>query len=141
MSESKFFYNGYELIITVDESSYNGECEKLEYYARDEEIGSLITNFKSYIDHKKKKELPDKTLRDIKANLDLFEKETKEIFSRFHRYLISQGFVFRIKGKYETTSYCAIHGNFLKEWEADNWDDSIPDWAEIAVTYEVYKAK
>ena len=141
MSESKFSYEDYELTITLDAPSYKGECEELEYYARESNIGSLITHFRDFIDNKKEKQLSEKQLKELKSNINLFEKETREINSSFHNYLLSQGFVFKAKGEYEERSFCAIHSNFLKEWEKYNWDESIPDWAEIGVTYEVYRAK
>ena len=142
MSESFFFYEGYELIITPDEPGYSGECKKFEYYARDSNIGSLITQFKSFIDdNKKEKQLSEKQLKELESNINLFEKETRKIDSGFHKYLLSQGFVFRTKEEYEEKSFCAIQSNFLKEWEKYNWDESIPDWAEIEVTHAVYRAK
>ena len=141
MSVSFFFYEGYELTITPDAPGYKGECKKLEYYTRDPDMGSLITQFKSFIDNKKEKQLSDKQLKELKSNINLFEKEAREIDSRFHNYLLSQGFVFRTKGEYEEKSFCAIHSNFLKEWEANKGGGSIPDWAEIEVTYEVYRIK
>lgn len=139
MSVSFFFYEGYELTITLDEPGYKGECEKLKYYTRDSDMGSLITQFKSFIDNRKEKQLSEKQLKEIKSNINFFLKETREIDSRFHNYLLSQDFIFKAKGEYEERSFCAVHNNFLKEWEADKWGDSIPDWAEIKVTYEVYK--
>ena len=141
MSVSFFFYEGYELTITPDEPGYKGECEKLKYYTRDSDMGSLITQFKSFIDNKKEKQLSEKQLKELKSNINLFEKEAREIDSRFHNYLLSQGFIFRKKEGYDEEKFCAIHSNFLKEWEKYNWDESIPDWAEIEVTYEVYSAK
>ena len=71
MSESFFFYEGYELTITPDEPGYSGECEKLKYYTRDSDMGSLITQFKSFVDNKKEKQLSSKQLKELKSNINL----------------------------------------------------------------------
>ena len=80
MSESRFSYEGYELIITPDEPGYKGECEKLEYYTCDSDMGSLITQFKSFIDNKKEKQLSEKQLKELESNIHLFEQVKRRNF-------------------------------------------------------------
>jgi len=123
MSQSKFFHEGYELIIIHDESSYEGECEKLGYFARYEDIGSLITNFLNFVD---KKTALGKILQyqqEVWKEQDRLEEYLRGLGYQFYTYTIPGN-----QGNYRLAVSPEYEEAFQKNKNAD-----LPKWAVVRI--------
>jgi len=123
MSQSKFSHEGYELIITLKESSYKGECEKLGYYARYEDIGSLITNFLDFVDK-----------RTALGKILQYQQEVWEKQDLLEEYLIGLGYSFytyTIPGN-QGSYRCAVSAEYEEAFQK-NKNSEFPNWAVVRI--------
>jgi len=129
MSQSKFSHEGYELIVTFDESNCRGYCEKLHYSDRYDDIGSLITSFMDFVDRIEKNKRKAALEKILQYQQEVWEKQ-----DRLEDYLRGLGYSFYTytipgnQGNYR----CAVNPEYEEVFQK-NKNAEFPKWAVVRI--------
>lgn len=122
MKECNFHYEGYELII---DSNCNGECEKLHYYARYEDVGSLITSFIDFVDKQER----EKFNKILSYQQEVWEKQDK--LEEYLRRLGYSFYTYTIPDSQEKCRY-AVNPEYQEQFQK-NRNSDFPKWAVVRI--------